>query len=1444
MLLAMLGANLATADDLINPCPRPTLVLQETRWGFDQGMDGWAAENQCTLKSAGGLLIVESAGEDPYFHCPVDLPGGHIRLRLRARGQTRGAGMVFWTTPDSPRGEDKRVGFALHSDGQWHEYETRFESQGRLIDLRIDPGSSPGSFDVDWIQLIHEEPHPLTIDRAETLPDRVRFSVTNHRAVPVEFSALGALQKLAGQSTLVLDVPLKKERALETAALELTADGLPPVRRQVFVHHPEMQADWLVQQGAGFALRVARDGSLARIERDNVLLAIIAPLVHDEGRIPPLRLTSEQPAIRFAGDGVQVEVQAAGAEIRVQVRGERRWTGPTVRVCGGLEQGLLAGLEYLGKGERSSSQLDVETEEHLRFAPDPLKVTLPLMAFVTDQVSLAMTWSDMTLQPLYATPNFFDCAADHLMALQGTQIEATIHVSRATAEEAVLWAVKKRGLPPLPAAPRSAEEQQQLCLQALQGPLKTEKGWGHCVEESWERRPYASMPSTLFRLTGAIPEVPTVVPGGAHVENDAIYFLTGRVAEWQRVRRGEVQHLLAGQQPDGSYRYDGPFRRGHFEDTASGVCAHPAARLLEYAWLTGDETAKAAGLRTLDYMQRFRTPRGAQVWEVPLHTPDQLASASLVWAYVRGFELTGKQEYLQSARKWALSGIPFVYLWGCHPIMVYGTPPVFGSTHWRGTCWLGRPVQWVGGVYAYALTKLAPHDQSLDWNHLARGILLAAEQMQYPDGPYAGLLPDAFDIAQQERVPARINPCALVSLRWVLDGKLDSLAMAQDGSHRVVAPFPVSLRGDKALVKGQKGVTYQVLVDGTRVIDVTSQGEDVIDIDPANDFSDALQQGILREGEARTQMDMFVLARIPELKPAATAEAWQQEAAALRQRVLDEVIFRGVPADWRSAKPQVVWDQTIATEKGYRLRKLRFEALPGFWVPAVLYEPDQLTGKVPAILNVNGHASTGKQTPYKQLRCINLAKRGMLALNLEWIGMGQLRGAGYSHNHLAMLDLCGCSGVSVFYQAMAAGLNVLLDHPHVDLERTAVTGLSGGGWQTIILSSLDTHVKLAVPVAGHSSLKQRIPNRSSIGDLEQNPVDLVSIADYAHLTALMAPRPTLLIYNAKDDCCFVAETVKPNTYDPVVPIYQQANAATAFEYYVNKDPGTHNYERDNREQFYRFLQKHFLAGQSVSTEDIPSDSEVQSAEALDVPLPPDNATFFSLAADVSRNLPKQDGDANPARQRERLKSLLRSTELTATITPAGAEEIIAGRSLARFRVQAGVEWTIPAITVRTERAQRWTLLMADEGFAAKAAAMDELLAAGSQVLAIDPSLIGQAQPGGPLAMDAMVLGTVGQRPLGIQVAQVLAAVEAFRVSEAMGAIDVRTVGPRSGLIGLCAAALNPKWFGRITSEGLPDTLKAFLQPSASYDQAPEIYCFGLLEWFDRPELERLAAQKE
>ena len=831
---ALVCATMVPAQE-INPYPRQVLRTETLhQWQFQAGTAGWTALHDCAITMTDAVLKIQSSGNDPYLISgPIHIDGP-FAAKLRVKCATAGPGEFFWTTTESPRTDPEHSQlFKLVHDGQWHDYIVRLDARGTVTRLRFDPGAAPGVIEVANIGLFREVLHPLEITSLRAGGRRISLSATNHTDHAVACVVEGRPIQLAGNSAQTVVFTASGKAPFVAREIAVLSDGLPTLRRTVFVTDAEAAGDWITLKSKSLALQVARDGSGARIEMDGQLAGFIAPLVWRDGVLPKLKLVSEGGALRFAGDGVSVTISLRGEEIQAAIQSDAPCEGPVLRALGPLEQGVFAGLEYLGKGERSSSTLDIETEEHIRFAPDRLKVTMPLMAFVTDRVSAAMTWRDMSLQPVFATPDFLDGGEGHRAALRGKRIEATILVRKpARMEDAILWAVKKRGLPALPKPPRSREAQMALSLKALTGPpLKTGAGWGHCAETHWKREPFADHASTLWRLTGEAPALPKLVMAGSHIRNEAVYFVTGRAGEWLKVKASQVRGVLAAQQPDGSFRYTGKYQRGHFEDTASGYCAAPAVTLLEYARATGDKAALAAGIKTLEFMKRFRTPRGAQTWECALHTPDILGSAHLVHAYVRGYELTGNRDYLDCARQWAVSGLPFVYQWSCQPVMVYATTPVLGATNWRAPNWIGLPVQWCGYDYAYALAMLAPHDKTLNWRQLAGGILITAEQMQYPDGEFAGCVPDSFNLAEQHRNPWNINPCAIVSLRLVLEGRLDALAVAIADGHRVVAPFPVTLRDGRIRIRAREGVAYQVLVDGQRVVDVRSRGEDVLPLE-------------------------------------------------------------------------------------------------------------------------------------------------------------------------------------------------------------------------------------------------------------------------------------------------------------------------------------------------------------------------------------------------------------------------------------------------------------------------------------------------------------------------------------------------------------------------------------------------------------------------------------
>jgi hypothetical protein len=828
------NASLAVGQE-INPYPRQLLRTEPLhQWSFQNGAAGWMALHQCKVEAIGGVLRIQSAGNDPYLISGPIRAEGPLLVKLRAKCAGGGGGEFFWTTIESPNtSPEQSQNFKLIHDGQWRDYSVRLDVHGTVTRLRLDPGTAPGVVEVEKIELVREVLHPLEVLAVRTAGRQVSVSVTNHGNKAIACAVDGRQLTLDSNATQTAAITVSGRAPFEARDITVLAEGLPALRRTVFIADAEAVGDWIERKSGNLVLKVARDGSGARVELGGKLVGFIAPLVWRDGVVPKLKLAGQGGTLKFSGDGVGIAIGLRGDEIAVVVQSETPCEGPVLRALGPLEQGLFAGLEYLSKGERSSSTLDIETEEHIRFAPDPLKVTMPLMAFVTDRISAAMTWRDMTLQPVYATPDFLDGTEGHRAGLRGKKIEATILVRKAAPlEDAILWAVKERGLPLLPKLPRGREAQMALSLKALTGPpLKTEAGWGHCAEPHWQRQPFADCASTIWRLIGEAPQLPKLVMNGSHIRNEAIYFVTGRAKEWLAVKSSQVRGIVAAQKADGSFRYNGKYQRGHFEDTASGYCAASAVLLLEHARATGDKAALDAGVKTLEFMKRFRTPRGAQTWECALHTPDILGSAHLVHAYVRGYELTGKHEYLDLARKWAITGLPFVYQWSCQPVMLYATTPVLGATNWRAPNWIGLPVQWCGYDYAYALTMLMPYDKVLNWRQVAEGILIAAEQMQYPDGEYAGCVPDSFSLAEQRRNPWNINPCAIVSLRLVLEGKLDALAVAAADGHRVVAPFPATIRSGKAHVRAKEGVAYQVLVDGRRVVDVRSRGEDVVPLD-------------------------------------------------------------------------------------------------------------------------------------------------------------------------------------------------------------------------------------------------------------------------------------------------------------------------------------------------------------------------------------------------------------------------------------------------------------------------------------------------------------------------------------------------------------------------------------------------------------------------------------
>ncbi len=606
----------------------------------------------------------------------------------------------------------------------------------------------------------------------------------------------------------------------------------------------------------------------------------------------------------------------------------------------------------------------------------------------------------------------------------------------------------------------------------------------------------------------------------------------------------------------------------------------------------------------------------------------------------------------------------------------------------------------------------------------------------------------------------------------------------------------------------------------------------------ASQLEEILGEPLISQEVVKYQLSRYLMTRVPLAPKPATADEWTQESKQIRPKLLS-TILHGWPREWVES-PLAVEDAGVVegAGPGYGIRKLRIEVIPGLQIAALLYEPEVASSPAPAILNVNGHIyGMGKEIEYKQKRCINQAKQGIYALNLDWLYFGELTHPENQHWFGAHLDLVGANGIGLFYLAARRGLDYLHAHPDVDKDRIGMTGLSGGGWQTVLLSALDERVRVAVPVAGHSSLVSRIEDFGSgdIGDWEQKGSDVLSEFEYTHLTALVAPRPLLQIHNAED--IFRSHRVKPGTFDALAPIWDLYGAREDFLFHENFDPADHNYQADNRLQAYRFFAQRF--GLAAVERDLPVGDELKTAAELEVGLPEDNLTILGVARKLAARIERDAIPLDPverkawaAEQREVLRDTLRHSPVAvehAWFLSGTRMKGLDTRSY-RFDFDNGLSATgvlLAAIEGGSEPRPA-TILLHDEGKAAAAAAAADRVNRGERVLAADLIFTGDATlPGNRPERNIQVLAAIGERPLGIEVAQLLA------LGDWLGpGARLETQGNRSQVAALAAAALSPGSFSEVVIQGGLESLETILEEPIRHLDAPDLFCFELLRHFD------------
>lgn len=290
-----------------------------------------------------------------------------------------------------------------------------------------------------------------------------------------------------------------------------------------------------------------------------------------------------------------------------------------------------------------------------------------------------------------------------------------------------------------------------------------------------------------------------------------------------------------------------------------------------------------------------------------------------------------------------------------------------------------------------------------------------------------------------------------------------------------------------------------------------------------------------------------------------TLADWEQHADSMRAQVRKGMELEVFPKK-NPLNPHYRHKKVM---DGYTVESVVFESLPGFYVTGNLYRP---TGKFPkkslaVVLQPHGHFSKeddyGRFMRDVQYGSAAIARMGALVFAYDMVGWGE--STQLDHDYEKVLAFQTWNSIRV--------IDFLLTLPEADPQRIAVTGASGGGTQTFMLTALDNRVALSIPVVmvsanffGGCSCESGMPVHRRGNTVFSN----------AEIACLAAPRPMLLISDGKD-WTKNNETVE---YPFAQHVYALYNNAKAVENAHFPDEG-HDYGRNKRHAAYLFLARHF-----------------------------------------------------------------------------------------------------------------------------------------------------------------------------------------------------------------------------------------------------------------------------
>ncbi len=331
------------------------------------------------------------------------------------------------------------------------------------------------------------------------------------------------------------------------------------------------------------------------------------------------------------------------------------------------------------------------------------------------------------------------------------------------------------------------------------------------------------------------------------------------------------------------------------------------------------------------------------------------------------------------------------------------------------------------------------------------------------------------------------------------------------------------------------------------------------------------------EDEANLQMKTFA-AQWDDL------ESWEQRAQTIKNGIIEGMQLEKMPEIKGNFNPII---HSTKEMDGYIVENIAIESFPGFYITGNLYRPAKKQEKYPAVLCPHGHLQDKRFTHYVQKRSAVLARMGAIVFAYDMIGYGESRQVEHKMPIALLLQTWNSRRV----------LEYLISRPDIDASRIGMTGGSGGGTQTFVLTAIDDRITVSVPavqVSAHFFGGCVCESGMPIHKSEKHQTNNVEIA------ALCAPRPLLLISNGGDWTSNTPQVEYPYIQE-VYALYNAEHKAKNVHLPLEK----HDYGYSKRAAAYNFMAQHL----GLSLGSVPYDDGFQ--EDFVKILPPNELRVFT-----------------------------------------------------------------------------------------------------------------------------------------------------------------------------------------------------------------------------------------